>query len=504
MADLTKFFNAFSERAYKENDLSDVTYALLMADVKFRQFFFDFFFHDAHLDSRHVTIEREHSDVLGRPDFWLKSDKGELHIVEVKIWDGNHHFEQYYDILAGDKKDGKRDDPKVWQRLGYIANYEISKTVEGDKQVKDLGCCVHTWKEFYYRLEEYDWFDDAAIMAYAKYLKRVCPFDDFKVKDEWEVKTADFLTIQSFSKNIIETIKKAEGCKLYNTRRRFRSQQWMGQYFEWTIGEANKARGWFGAYYKDSGAVVCVEFEDIPGLGKEICEKYANLTHDGYLRFCSKQSGEIVRDAEKLTLFFNGVLNLLSLGEDIPMDSESFWTNFDNAQSNFSNELFSMKCLPFVLENYLVTEDFKRGIAGAGYAFTLVHGNDEEVPESHCGRYFELRRKDNAEASKGDAEKANAENDANEKTATYRGWIGVDYNANCKWFVKNEAGQIVEGKTFAENPVFVVEISSNFQGAKDWKGNTWGWKCCEIGEGAMQYEKAMSAARKKLLELCNK
>lgn len=125
MADIAKFFEAFSERAYKENDLSDVTYAMCEADLKFRQFFLDFFFHESHLDAHNVTIEREHPDALGRPDFWIKDDKGVLYIVEVKIWDGNHHFEQYYNILSvNNGENSTREDVAAWRRLGYIANYE--------------------------------------------------------------------------------------------------------------------------------------------------------------------------------------------------------------------------------------------------------------------------------------------------------------------------------------------------------------------------------------------
>lgn len=46
-----------AERAYKENDLSDVTYALLEANKAFRQFFLDFFFPNEGLVGDQVVIE---------------------------------------------------------------------------------------------------------------------------------------------------------------------------------------------------------------------------------------------------------------------------------------------------------------------------------------------------------------------------------------------------------------------------------------------------------------
>ena len=98
MTELTKFFTALSERARKENDLSDITYAMCEANLEFQKFFLDFFFREANLDVKTVKISREHSTEWGRPDFWIRTADGLLYIVEVKIWDSNHHFEQYFEI----------------------------------------------------------------------------------------------------------------------------------------------------------------------------------------------------------------------------------------------------------------------------------------------------------------------------------------------------------------------------------------------------------------------
>jgi hypothetical protein len=73
MTDLNKFFKALSERAYKENDLSDVTYSMCESNKVFRQFFLDFFFRSFNIDAHAVTITREYATEWGRPDFYIRS-----------------------------------------------------------------------------------------------------------------------------------------------------------------------------------------------------------------------------------------------------------------------------------------------------------------------------------------------------------------------------------------------------------------------------------------------
>lgn len=176
MADLNRFFTVLSERMYKENNLSDITYALCEADVKFRQFFLDFFFHDAQLKASEVTIERETCfKKVGRPDFCMWTRDGRLYIVEVKIYDGSQHFEQYHSILKENRND------EAWKRLGYIANYEEVKDVKIEcKPACEVCGRVATWSGFVNGLDRYRGFEDPAIQGYAEYVRRVCPYDDFK------------------------------------------------------------------------------------------------------------------------------------------------------------------------------------------------------------------------------------------------------------------------------------------------------------------------------------
>lgn len=94
---MNRFFKAIASRMWKENDLSDITYALCESNESFKQFFLDFFFKEAHLEAKLAKIIREHSVEDSRPDFWIDTPQG-TYIVEVKIWGANHHFKQYLHI----------------------------------------------------------------------------------------------------------------------------------------------------------------------------------------------------------------------------------------------------------------------------------------------------------------------------------------------------------------------------------------------------------------------
>lgn len=503
MADIAKFFEALSERAYKENDLSDVTYAMCEADVKFRQFFLDFFFKDAHLDASKVTIEREHSEVNGRPDFWIKDEEGISYIVEVKIWDGKHHFDDYFDILKKSASNDATED-EVWRRLGYIANYESVKDVEvtiGDRRQKVKGLCrVTTWKEFCDALQAANYFEHPVISAYTAYVKRVCPFDGFTVPEDWTIRVNDFKDIKKFDailKGVVEpttyaketsSLSGVSGVKLYTgSPRRFRSMQWMGQLFEWKITSralsGKKVWGWIGARYTDKGAVVCVEFEDMSGWGKPVCDYYKGNVKGGILRFYAKDSASVATRPEELQKFFGAVLNAVQNGVNLCAEDDVYCMS-EACVCHYSTPLLSMKCLPFTLENHFLDEDFVHKMAECGYDFAFVYGNDQEMPDSHCGRYFELRKK-------------SEDNEAGNRTI-YRGWIGVDYNSSCCKDKNRE-----DSGTYWDAPVFSIEISKDLPAAESLPENSWGWRCVELGE-KKEWKLAFAEAKDKMLKLVSK
>ena len=151
------FFEKLSYRLYKENHLSDITWAMIESCLDFRRLFIQFFFGEQVDVTSPISIKREHSSGNCRADFYLKAGSVE-YIIECKVNDGNHHFEDY-----------RLEWPAA--KLGYIANYDIKDV---------LGYEIRTWKGFYtYILSfletgEMDVTSRELICGYLQYLKGIC------------------------------------------------------------------------------------------------------------------------------------------------------------------------------------------------------------------------------------------------------------------------------------------------------------------------------------------
>ena len=152
------FFNNLAQRFGKENDLSDITWTMCQASPAFMGLWVHFFFPELDL-STIESIDREISDSIGegsRVDFLITVEGEKPYLIEVKIWDQNHHFGQYEKAYGIEK-----------ERLGYITNYPH----------RQEGYDVKQWKDFYHYLstapnipEE----ESSLIAAYCEYLRNVC------------------------------------------------------------------------------------------------------------------------------------------------------------------------------------------------------------------------------------------------------------------------------------------------------------------------------------------
>ena len=490
MTDIERFFTALSERAHRENDLSDLTYAMCEADLAFKQFFLDFFFGKGHIDAFRAKIEREHSETWGRPDFHIQAG-GKRYIVEVKIFDGNHHFEQYFNILA--EKEAGLEDMETgqdhWNRLGYIANYDSIKNIVvfTDKSGRAVTagelCHVATWKEFVMELERYKSFNDPVISAYTKYVRKVCPFDDFQIKDDWKISIEDFLNIKQFDVAIEEAITNPEsGCREYGLL--FGSQSHMGRSFEWKY-KGQSVCGWLGAYYTNEGAVVCVTFANKSGWGDLVCNdsKYISHVKDNVLHIFSVDSKTLVdRGASAMRDFLKDVLQKVEDGSVFD-DGSGLVDDIDDRDrvKSYSNTLLAMKSLPFALERYLLDGEIIAKVKELGYEITLVYRNDQEVPRSHCGRYFELR-------------KIISDNSPETSSMTFLGWIGVLYNSEC---------MRDDGNDYGVRPSLEISIRKGTICPDGWQGNNWGWRCYDIltqNEGEKLWREMFAKIRK---QICN-
>ena len=457
---LSAFFSVLAERAYKENDLSDVTYALLEANGAFRQFFLDFFFQHEGLVGEKVVIEREH--VLGdsRPDFWIRSGN-EVYLVEIKIWDGGHHFEQYHDIL---KKEGSRDGR--WARLGYIANYslcDVNVCEDGmSRKASELGCGLHTWEEFAKRLESDGCSGDPLVRGYLDYLKRVCPYDDFNWRT-WSKDLNDFNFVKRFYDGLESAICLAR-CKLYGSSRLAFDRMRLGQFFEWSYN-GRPVWGWLGAYYTNNGAELYVEFEDREGWGRPVCEavrqQQPSKVKEGALY--SYYKGQPPFDKESMSGFLQEVLMRIKRGEgvlEVPVESRTH-----------EKCLLAMKAFQMLLDSlFCEMEDLFRAKDSSlgAYDFMPSDARDQVKPSELCGRYFELIPKDK-------------DNQPLEREASkLRGWMGILYSDSCKYANDGmpRANEPVVGK--GTTPMFMIELWGRcltYTMSSGWRKNSWGAVC---------------------------
>lgn len=497
MADLNRFFTALSERMYKENNLSDITYALCEADVKFRQFFLDFFFHDAQLRASEVTIERETCfKKSGRPDFCVWT-RGRLYIVEVKIYDGCQHFEQYHGILKGNNRGITNDE--AWKHLGYIANYEDVKAIRignVNRTVGEVCSRVATWSEFVDELDRYRGFEDPAIQGYVEYVRRVCPYDDFKTLEGWEISAEDFKVVAKFDKALENAIKQ-NGCTVYSrSTRDFVSMYRLGRFFEWrpngdgreTDNAVPSYRGWIGAYYRQNGAVVCVEFKETLCDNRAICDWFRANVQNGVLRFYAPKADELVGNGgngngqaetgERLNSFLKTVLCSVETGR------VEKGVQLTEPTTDLAGGLLPMKCLPRLLETSFLSSELVEKLEQRGYEITLSPCREAEVPRAHCGRYFTIAKKREKEGC--------LENEV------CKVWVGVVYNPKCVRTDQNGGNA-----NFGKSPAFIVSIPENCaldNGQAGWASlKEYGRRYCVVDNG--KWESTVKTARERLLAL---
>lgn len=231
------FFNKLSERFKSENDLSDITWAIGEACPIFQKLFIQFFFKDITDLSKISIFKREHSDETCRPDFYIKIDNVEI-IIECKINDRCHHFDQY-----------KFQFPSA--RFGYITNYPLSYI---DKNYE-----IRQWSGFKKFIQqelqsETDEFAIDLISGYLKYLTNVCGI--FNLKKMNLNNLSSLYHFNHLIKKIVNSIEDNE-TSLYNQGKNYDADR-SGQYFEFKISDTIKIWPWLGVYYTER---VCIYLE---------------------------------------------------------------------------------------------------------------------------------------------------------------------------------------------------------------------------------------------------
>lgn len=281
---IVDFFSSIALRKEKENDLSDVTWAMLRASDTFLNAFLEFFFPKVDF-SGEINIEREVSEDDSRPDFYFEY-RGKTYLIENKIYDQNHHFEKYSSTF-----DIKPD------KLGYITNYPMEQN----------PYVVHTWKEFYFYIQKYRFpkAEQELVNGYLEYVKSVCSIEIFKKSMNLE----GMYSLYEFY-NVLDEVfaidSKEYSAKVYNSYRDTHQggnkyctprQGAMGKYFDvqFKNHKIQETYGWFGVYFNEEVPRIYIAFSDEEGWGKpvyDLLEKNANGLRGGHKYFLKPEKDE--------------------------------------------------------------------------------------------------------------------------------------------------------------------------------------------------------------------
>lgn len=249
--ELETFFSFLSERFYKENDLSDITYAFMQANETFQDLFLEYCFGEKGIKPRNLW--REYSSDDSRPDFYFTDQTNNEYLIEVKINDRNQHFKQYEREFSTAKK-------------AFIANYEYN---EKDSKNWDRK---KTWGGFVKFLESYLESHKTGVKqkdllkGYLKYLKSIINIKEFKKMDI--TKTKDLPT---FYDNIVLVAQK-NGWEKCGGNKKPNSKDFYGEYFK-----KDGLEFWFGLFYGDSDdAGVFLSFAENTKLANKIKKVQTN------------------------------------------------------------------------------------------------------------------------------------------------------------------------------------------------------------------------------------
>lgn len=253
------FFEYISLRKRSENDLSDFTWAMCNTSNSFKSIFLNFFFPDVEFNS--ITLfEREKSELDSRPDFLIVND-GITYLIECKLYDCNHHFEQYTTTFKI---------PNT--QLGYITNYNMLKE----------GFVVHTWEELLdvviSNLPDNE-YEAQLWLGYAEYLKNVCSI----VKITKKMERKGMYSLYAFNKILSKLTEREEAkfkLSFYSNKNIHNYFGVSGIYFkiEYLNAKINDTWAWIGVYFNREEPIICMGFESKEGWGKPVFDIMKNAS----------------------------------------------------------------------------------------------------------------------------------------------------------------------------------------------------------------------------------
>ena len=191
----------------------------------------------------------------------------------------------------------------------------------------------------------------------------------------------------------------------------------MGRFVEVTnFKDGHSVWGWIGAYYNygnNGDPEICVWFEDRPGWGKLVCDKFRDkysgnkpVTDTWYYK---GEGGDLyfymLDYATDISTFFNRVL------EKIRSDNVSS-CKLEIAEVKETYEpLLSMRRFPLWIER-----NFFNNLQIKDCVVIVDASGDSEYPYNHCGRYFTVEKQ--------------LKQNCGGKKQQLKGWVGVLFGEN--------------------------------------------------------------------------
>lgn len=319
MSLFSEFMEHLAERRYKENDLSDITYALLLSDEKFKTCFFQFL--TIPIDQI-LEIKRECKFDDSRPDFIIKMQDGSSYLVEIKINDRHTHIAQYC----------QNKELENYNKI-YLSNYELigEDLPENDNEFLN-NFTRKTWRELYEVLDKANKKKQSdAITGYLAYIKSVCCIFDIKdislnqtlvqlgqfkmyLRELIQTASIDDLEIQPYNTayNYSDT-SSGTYFSVSSKTAKYIIYPWIGVCYQKDISICmyfEFAKGWCSILEKDANKISsALEKKDSIECTKTNSELIAKLDQDSFNEFQKKDN--IINQKQKLTDFFEQTLDVI-------------------------------------------------------------------------------------------------------------------------------------------------------------------------------------------------
>jgi hypothetical protein len=297
----------------------------------------------------------------------------------------------------------------VQNALSEIESYCIQKGLPL------LYCCLDQ--------EQLSFLNDSVIKGYGGYIYAVAELHDERqaesdIGNYQSFVANDFVKVREFMGSLGEAIEKANDVVEYTRSSRcFRRGCRMGRFFEVkNFKDGHSVWGWIGAYYNygnNGDPEICVWFEDRPGWGKLVCDKFRDKysgdkpkTDTWYYRGEGGHLYFYMLDSDKdISTFFNRVL------EEIRSDNISS-CKLEIAKVKETYEpLLSMRRFPLWIER-----NFFNNLQIDDCVVIVDAGGDSEDPYNHCGRYFTIEKQ--------------LKQNCGGKKQQLKGWVGVLFGEN--------------------------------------------------------------------------